>query len=264
MGSSSRAGQHFKGDGSSSSSADEDPLVSKGVYKFDDTGKELKTCLTCEIDDIKLQYYSDGEKAVCVTDGPVYSGTTDQFDMEQFHGADTYVETQVGNLYELIKCIDTVARGEKDGQTVYTLTLDPQKYIETDEIYKMMADSGDAVQKAVVIVAFNKDGYIVMEDLFVEYPKNTAQTNIVLSDFDSTTIEAMPEATRTYEEMDADITKKWELFEKGAELTEDLEALLETSSSSSSKKVLLHRRSTAAPAHCGGRVLVQWRFSRAG
>ena len=42
-----------------------------------------------------------------------------------------------------------------------------------------------------------------------------------LSDFDSTVIDPMPEAEKTYEEMEADINEKLESFEEELEMTDE-------------------------------------------
>ena len=64
----------------------DDVLKSKTVYKFDASGDKMKTSMEGETNGIKLSYYSYGDDAVVVTDGPVYSGTIEQFGGTWFKG----------------------------------------------------------------------------------------------------------------------------------------------------------------------------------
>ena len=44
------------------------------------------------------------------------------------------------------------------------MTLDPQKYIDSDEALRILVDSGTKVEGAVVTVGFEEDGSIVSID----------------------------------------------------------------------------------------------------
>ena len=195
---------------SSESAAAEDPvdanaIKSKTVVKFDESGEALKTDAIYEIEDIKLEYYSDGDKAVCVTDGPVYSGTTEQFDQPQFAGFEACFYGAVGDLNTCIDCFDTVVKEQQGDVTVYTVTLDPEKYMASDEILTMMKDAGDPVLSAVFTFSIDKDGRLVSLNRVVDYNVSSIDVTHTLSDFDSTVIGPMPEAEKTHEEMDSDI-----------------------------------------------------------
>ena len=201
-------------DGSSTSAANSeastepDVIEATTVYKFDASGDKLKTSMTAEIGDITLQYFSDGEEAVCVTDGPVYSGTTEQFDMTHFAGVEAYLENTIGDLNTLVDCIDTVTKEQQEDMTVYTLNLDPQKYIDSDETLSILADYGSPVLSAVVTLGFDQEGRIVLADEMTEYELSSNRTTVTLADFDSTVIEPMPEADKTFDEMNADMEAK--------------------------------------------------------
>ena len=204
-------------------SAESDSLETTTIYQFDASGDELKTSMTGQLDDIKIQYYSVGDEAVCVTDGPVYSGTTEQFDMEHFGGFEAYFEDTIGDLNTIVDCADTVSREQKDGVTIYALTLDPDKYIESDEILTMMAEYGDPVIEAACTIGFDQDGRIVSVDEFVAYKQSTSERFLTFSDFDCTVIDPMPKADRTYEEMEADMDEKLAALDEELDLTEDVE-----------------------------------------
>ena len=198
--------------------APSDDLTSTTVYRFDASGDALKTSLTAEIGDIKLEYFSDGDEAVCVTDGPVYSGTTEQFDLESFKGADAYLESTIGDLDTLVDCAATVEKTQTGATVAYRLTLDPDKYIASDEILTTMAESGDPVLGAAITIEFGEDGSIASIDKVVEYEKLVASWSLAFSDYDSTVIAAMPEADKTFEEMDADIQDKMDALDRELEL----------------------------------------------
>lgn len=194
------------------------------VYKFDESGDKLKTSMTAELGDIKLQYFSNGEDAVCVTDGPVYSGTTEQFDQTHFAGAAAYLKEATWDLNDIVGCVATATKSEQDGMTVYELTLDPEKYMASDEILQIMAESGDPILSAVVYIGFDPNGYIVWVDNKTDYKLSTTEKSLSLSDFDSTVIEPMPQADKTYEEMEADIKQKLDAYSEELEKADGVDA----------------------------------------
>lgn len=201
------AGSGSSAAASSESTADE-TIEAKVVYKFDASGDTLKTSSAFEMQDIAMQYFTDGDKAVCVTDGPVYSGTPEQFGLTHAAGAEALIEGTIGDLESLINCTSSVTQVQADGVTTYELTLDPEKYIESDEILKMMADSNDPITEARITVGFDKDGRIVSMSNTSVFTTVTSVKTLDLSDYDSTVVDPMPEATRTYEEMEADMQAK--------------------------------------------------------
>lgn len=201
-------------------SAEPEVIEAKSVYKFDASGDKLKTCMTGEIGDYKIQYFSDGNDAVCVTDGPVYSGTTEQFGMTYAAGVDAYIANEVGDLNALIDCAASVEKMESNGLTFYMLTLDPKKYIASDEILTLMADSGTPVKEAFFTIGFEEDGSIASMDLAVTYEKSKNWRGLMFSDYDSTVIDPMPEANKTYEEMEEDMTMKVDALYEGLDTAE--------------------------------------------
>lgn len=209
--------------------AEADVLKSKTVYQFDASGDKLKTSMTGEIGDIKIQFFSDGDDAVCVTDGPVYSGTTEQFELSHFAGIDTYLMETIGDPNVLIDCAANAEKLESHGLTYYMLTLDPEKYIASDEILTMMADSGESVREAFFTIGFEEDGSIASMDLAITYETFKNWKGLMFSDYDSTVIDSMPEADKTYEEMEADSQAKIDALYDELEMTDDIEG--ETDSS---------------------------------
>ena len=196
----------------SSASAESSTIASTTVYKFDESGDKVRTSVKSEIEDITLQYFTEGDDAVCVTDGPAYSGTTDQFGLEHAAGAKAYLESATGDLNTIFNCVKTATKSQQDGMTVYELTLDPEKRIASDEVFQILADAGDPVQAESIILGFDDKGYLVWANEKREFKLSSLEKNLTLTDFDNTTVEPMPKADKTYEEMEADIDEKYDAF----------------------------------------------------
>ena len=207
----------------SEGSSDEEPYVEKTVYKFDASGDQLKTSAEAEISDMKLGYITEGDKAVFISDGPVYSGTPEQFALISSEGVEAYLDYTIGDLNVLADCAANVEKMASNGLTFYTLTLDPQKYIDSDEILQVLAESGSPVKEALVTIGFEEDGSICSIDKKVAFEDLTKLNNLVFSDYDNTTVEAMPEADKTYEEMEADMQEKLDALSDELDMAEGLE-----------------------------------------
>ena len=208
-------------DGSGASSATDEAstesnsISSMTIYKFDASGDKLKTHMTSTIEDVTLQYYSNGDDAVCVTDGPIYSGKTEQFDSVHFDGFEAYFTDTFGDLTKVVDCVDNLTKEQEQNLTVYTLSLNPQKYIGSDELLALMAESGDPIQEAVFVIKFDQDGHMVSVNSRSEYKQVSAVRNAELSEFDATVVDPMPKADKTYEEMEKDMDAKYDAFDKG-------------------------------------------------
>ena len=186
----------------------EETIESKTVYKFDKSGGQLKTSANVDMSGLKLEYITDGDNAVFVSDGPVYSGTTEQFDLNFSDGLEAFLLDSIGDLNVLADCAADAEKMESKGLTFYTFTLDPEKYIASDEALKTLADYGTTVKEAMVTVGFDEDGTIASIDRTIDYGDTIASKHMVFSDYNSTVVEAMPEATKTFEEMEADSQAK--------------------------------------------------------
>ena len=119
-----------------------------------------------------------------------------------------------------IDCFDTVVKEQQGDVTVYTVTLDPEKYMASDEILTLMAESGTPVKEAFFTIGFEEDGCIASIDLAVTYDKSKNWRGLVFSDYDSTVIDPMPEANKTYEEMEEDMTMKVDALYEGLDTAE--------------------------------------------
>ncbi len=201
--------------GTTEAEAESQTITSKSTYKFDESGDKVKTSTESKIEDITLKYFTDGDDAVFVTDGPSYSGTTEQFGIEHAKGFAAYLTSTIGDLTTMADCASKVEKMESSGLAIYTVTLDPQKYIASEDVLRMMAEGGDAVKEALLTITFEENGSIVGIDLVVSYEKgHMTGKHLMIGDYDSTTIDPMPEADRTYEEMEADMKLKLDAFEK--------------------------------------------------
>ena len=202
----------------------EESSTSTGLYKFDESGESPKTYFKATIDDVSLEYYSDGEDVVLVTDGPVYGGTTEQFGDPHFGGFQAYLADRIGDLNTIVDCASAVTKEQQGDETVYTVTLDPEKYIASDETLKEVADAGNALKAGAYTIAFDKDGHITSIVESLESEMTTTEVALTLSDFDSTTVDPMPEATSTYDEMLADEDLKYGAFAEQIGASADDEA----------------------------------------
>ena len=187
---------------------DSEPIKGTTVYKYDASSDKLKTSMEGTVGDITIAYYTDGDDVVCVTDAGNYAGTTEQFDRSWFTSADALVKDAIGDFDALIDCAATVEKMDAQGLTAYTLTLDPEKYMASDEILTSLAEVGDPVKESLVTFTFNEDGSIGAIDKKDTYEKSTDLTTLVFSDYDSTTVDPLPEATKTYEDMEAEMMAK--------------------------------------------------------
>ncbi|MBR3159737.1 MAG: hypothetical protein IKF14_11655 [Atopobiaceae bacterium] len=197
-------------------------ITSKTVYKFDNSGDQLKTSADAEIADVKMTYYTDGDAAVLVTDEGVYSGTVEQFELNFADGVEAFLKESVGSADVFADCAAEVEKTETNGLTFYTLTLDPQKYTASDESLQMLADYGSPIEEALVTIGFEEDGSLASLDRKLTYPQSTFVKNMSFSVYNATVVDPMPEATKTFEEMGSDIETKLGEFEEnlGAEATE--------------------------------------------
>ena len=74
----------------------------------------------------------------------------------------------------------------------------------------MMAEAGDPVTEVIVTIGFDQDGRLVRMTKLVAYTTFVTTDTLILSDFDSTEIGPMPEATNTFEEMEEDMQVKFD------------------------------------------------------
>lgn len=206
----------------------------RSVYKFDATGKALRTSAEVQntnINDtetkVALKYISEGDAAVCVTDEGTYAGTAEQFEMVCSKGADSYIKEAIGDLVTLVDYADSIDKmeNEDDDSTnnmqtdsvdqvkwvdsdqaetnaviFYTVTLNVDKYLKSNEALHMLTQSGSNLMDATVTVGFDKNGNIVTLDRALIYDNLEIGRYLTLSDYDQTVVENMPEATKTYED----------------------------------------------------------------
>jgi hypothetical protein len=195
----------------------------QATYKFDESGETPKSSIEVSISDVQLSYYIDGNDVACVTDGPVYSGTVEEFGLETSTTPESYLEQVIGKRGSLADCAATIEKLETSVMDIFVVTLDPQALIASDETLQMLADSGSPVKAAKTSVGFDKEGNIASIDSTIDYGTSTIERHLLFSDYNATTIDPMPEATATYEQMMADEDAKLEEFlsmESNPEATE--------------------------------------------
>ena len=171
------------------------------TVKFDATGEGVKTSGTFSLLGKTAEYYTDGDSAVVALDGEVYAGTTEEFGIPASKGLAEYLKSAFGDITTIVDCATNIDVTRMDDATLYFLTLDPQKYTDSDEAIKKLADAGDPVEDAVMIVGFDLAGRINFLSKDVTYKDHTASDLIDVSDFDSTTVDAAPAATKTFADL---------------------------------------------------------------
>ena len=184
-----------------SSSGDETPLTT--VCKFDASSGTPRSSAEVQLGESLVQYYTEGDSAVLVDDGVAYAGTTEQFDLSYTGLLEDYLAGRIGDLNAIADCAATAQKTEEGGLTLYALDLDPELYIQSDEALQALADAGMAVTEASFVVGFGDDGRIATIDQNVQYTNSSIVVNITISDYDNTTVEALPEATKTFEDYEA-------------------------------------------------------------
>ena len=220
----------------SEASAEAQKIVSNSVYKFDQSGKKPKTSMVGKTDDIEVEYYTEGRKAVLVTNGTSYSGKVKQFGLTFPKGFQAYLTDAVGDLSTLADCAASIEKMENAGLTFYVVMLDPEKYIATDETLTLMKDFGDSLKESKLSVGFDADGNIVSIDFGNSYEKGHAMLkHLVISDYDSTVVEPMPAAEKTYKDMQADIQEEVDAFLNDMDLDSTAEGATSSSAAAEAK-----------------------------
>ena len=179
-----------------------------GVYKFDMSGAEPKESITAEYAGEKLQYFTDSKKDVLVIDGTAYSGTTEQFGTKGYIGFETFVKHAIGDLDTLASCATSAEKAETDGPASYMLTLDPEKYMATDEALTSLKELGFPVKDALLTITLDEKGNVSLLSMIVGFEGSSIEETLEFSDFNSTVVDPTPEATKTYEEMDEGLRMK--------------------------------------------------------
>ena len=173
-----------------------------GVYKFDMNGTEPKESITAEYADKKLQYFIDSKKDVLVIDGTAYSGTTEQFGTKDYIGFETFVKHVIGDFDTIAGCATSAEKADSSGPASYMLTLDPEKYMASDEALTALKELVFPVKDALLTIVFDEKGNVSMMSMIVGFEGSSIEETLEFSDFNSTVVDPAPEATKTYEEME--------------------------------------------------------------
>lgn len=185
--------------------AEPEAVQASAVYKFDISDNQLKESVAAEFGDIKMQYFTDDKNAVFVFDGTAYSGTDEQFGAQDYSGFDDFIKHTIGDFDSLVGCTVSAEKMESNGMTLYTLTLDPEKYVASDAILAALAEAGFPVKGASLTIGFDEKGMVSLMNETFSFEASTITENLAFSDFDSTVVDPAPEATKTYEEMGEDL-----------------------------------------------------------
>ena len=187
----------------SAKAAASDTIEPKFVYKFDASGEKLRTDMEGEIGGTTFRYCSEGDAVVCVTGGTAYSGTAGQFGLAHFAGIEACLAEKIGDLDAIVECVAAAAKEQQGDLAVYALTLDPEKYMASDDILTAMKEGGNPVSSAAYEFGFDKEGNLVSSHGVIEYATVITDGTYTLSDFDATVVGPMPAADKTFEDLEA-------------------------------------------------------------
>ena len=184
-----------------------DTIEPKIVYKFDASGEKLRTDMTGEIGDTAFRYCSEGDDVVCETGGSAYSGTVEQFGLTHFAGIEACLAEKIGDIDAIVECAASVVKEQQGDIDVYALTLDPEKYMASDEILTAMKESGNPVLSTTFEFGFDKDGNLASTHGVIEYATVITDATYTLSGFDSTVVDPMPAADKTFADLEAELAE---------------------------------------------------------
>ena len=86
--------------------------------------------------------YLDGDKAVAAVGGDAYAGTVDEMSAQELTSIDELLKTKVGDFEVITSCVSAADVDKQGDNTVYALVIDPDKYAESNEVEKALAEAG--------------------------------------------------------------------------------------------------------------------------
>lgn len=206
----------------------EESVESTAVYKYDLSGETTKTNVEMEAFGVKLTYYTEGDQAVFVSDGPSYSGTIQEFDLRYTAGPGALLDEVIGARDTLVNCAASMEKEQGDDRTFYTLHLDTAKFAASDEALSMLAEAGHPLEEATVTVGFGADGRLVSVERVLSYGTSKAVDSLALTDYDATTVDPLPAADKTFQELEGDMQEKAEAAAAAEQATSETTSATES------------------------------------
>lgn len=178
------------------------------IYKFDASGEKVKTSAAVDVEGSTVQYVTDGDAGTCTMDGVVYGGEAAEFPATFSGGVDSYLKQAIGDLPKVIECADTASKEQAGDIATYRLALNVEKYSQTSDILKILWESDAPIKGADLAISFDKDARVSGMELTTDYGESISVKTLSFSDYDSTTVEALPKATKTAEDLQKALAAK--------------------------------------------------------
>ena len=192
---------------SDAASAESTSLNTTTVYKFDQSGDAVKASSSCDFQGSTYKSFVDGDKAVIEIDGGAFAGTVEEMSAQEMTSVDELLKTKVGDFEAITSCVSAADVDEQGDNTIYALTIDPDKYAETDEIEKALADAGFKNEVFTVSYEFGADGKLLSVSVNTVTAYETTQATLNFTDYDATVVDSAPKTDKTYADMSAEIQK---------------------------------------------------------
>lgn len=194
-------GSSASAESSSSNAAALEPFEVQTVYKFDISGDNTKSNVSTSLDGDKIVYYLDGDNVVAdYGGGNIYGGTVKEFSAENYVAPSKVIEAGAGELADLGTAIISATSDTINGDTAYTLAIDPEKFAKVDETFAVSKQYLN-VSAVGVTYLFGPDN--VLKSITYADTSDIGDTvrQIEFSDYDATTLESAPAATKTYQDL---------------------------------------------------------------
>ncbi len=182
-------------------------LNTTAVYKFDLSGDAVKASSSCEFAGSTFKSFLDGDKAVVDVDGVAYAGTVEEMSADEMTSIDELLETKVGDFEAITSCVSAADVATQGDNTVYALVIDGDKYAQSSEVEKALAEAGLKKEVFTISYEFGADGKLLSVSVNTTTPIDTTQATLTFTDYDATVVDQAPETDKTYADMDAEIQK---------------------------------------------------------
>ena len=192
---------------SDAAAAEDTSLNTTTVYKFDQSGDAVKASSSCDFLGSTFNAFLDGDKAVMEVDGDAYAGTVEEMSAQELTSIDELLNTKAGDFEAITSCVSAADVDEQGDSTVYALVIDPDKYAESSEIEKALAEAGLKKEAFAVSYEFGADGKLLSVSVNEVTSHETTQATLSFTDYDATVVDQAPETDKTYADMDAEIQK---------------------------------------------------------
>ena len=164
----------------------------------------VKMHINMDMAGMQYELFINGQDAVVVMGGKAAKTTLAELGMEQYSSVESIMKNQMGDV-DLSALKDGIKSAEKlEGadETVYTVTLDSKAFVKDNEQLQSLQMLGeDFMDDITMVYRVNADKKLSGLDISMSGKGYSSDIACKLSNYDSTTVPAAPEATMTLEEL---------------------------------------------------------------